>query len=895
MPHTFVLMLDARYLSVLWSALLLLGATTSSRAQFRANGYIDTSFTAPCLANNSVDFAPRAFWVQPDDRILVGGHFGSPAACANALIRLRTNGVTDTTFSSPFAATDFVAGIGVQSNGKAIVGGRLTGSGMAFPVTRLGTNGALDGSFTRLNNPLLVANALAVQPIDDRIVVAGAANTGSGIIGFVSRFDPNGATDNNFVSALTDVTLNNQGISAVALQGSKIIIGGNFKLVNNTNREGLAWLNGTDGSLDLVLRAPITNADVRAILLQPDGKILVAGNFTTDTGANAFLTRLNAGGLRDTSFTTLHGFNVFGLALALQPDGKILLSHNFGVVRITTNGVIDESFGPLNAQGFLGTDATLAFAVARTADGNVLVGAARVNDGITTRRGVARLLGNVPPPPVITQQPATQNVEAGANATFSIIATGAPPILFQWRKNAVAIKGETNSTLLLVDVDSTDAGNYTVIASNPGGSVTSLVAKLFVNFQTAPLTLITNGAGVILPKLSGELEIGREFSITARPVSGNIFSNWLSGISPSEPQPIVSGPTLTFVMQSNLTIVANFVPSPFIPVVGVYNGLFFDTNSPAHANAGAFTATLDANGGLKGSVRMGTRVRKFTTAFSAERIAVTNIAATATDPALTMALELDAINSVMTGTISFSSNITTLRACRNPFSNANRASTAGLYNGALPGADDPTLAPAGDGFTALTVSTAGRVSGKGTLADGTALKIAGATSRDAQVPVYVPLYSGRGSVFGWLTVTNGDLNDVAGTLWWTKPGTVGGAFYPKGFSNQIETIGSRYVAPPSGTPVLTLVNGVATLSGGDLISPLTNSITLGGDNKIASDNQLTLAISAPKGAVKGSFVDASSNTKRSIKGIALPKQNQARGFFLGADQSGRLFVGEAAP
>ncbi len=639
-----------------------------------------------------------------------------------------------------------------------------------------------------------------------------------------------------------------------------------------------------------MLQSPFSGgADVRALLLQPDGKILVAGNFTTDEGANRCVTRLNSNGTRDTSFTSFNGLGVTALALALEPDGKILVAHSLGIMRLTTNGVLDQTFGPLNAQGFLGTAADLAAAVVRTTDGNVLVGARSVFVGATQRRGVARLFGNLPPPPVITQQPVNQSVDAGTNVTFSIIATGAPPITFQWRKDAAAIKGETNSSLFLEDVDSTDAANYTVIASNPGGSRTSVVARLFVTFQTAPLTLITNGAGVILPKLPAELEIGRAFTITARPVSGNIFSNWSGGVTSSSPE-------LTFVMQTNLVIIANFVPSPFIPAVGVYNGIFYDTNSPAHVNAGAFTATLDANGGLKGSVRVGTKLRKFVAVFSAERIATASIAATATDPLLSLMLELDAVNGVMRGVVSNGNVGAALLAYRNPFSSKTApAPTAGLFNSAFPGAADPQTAPAGDGFAALTVSTAGRVSGKGTLADGTALKVLSATSRDAQVPIYVPLYSGRGSVFGWLTVTNGELNDVAGTLWWTKPGTVGGAFYPAGFTNQIETLGSRYAAPASGTPVLTLVNGVVILGGGDLVAPLTNSITLGGDNKIVGDNQLTLAISAPKGTVKGSFVDPSSNAKRALKGLALPKQNQARGFFLGSDQSGQLFVGEAAP
>jgi uncharacterized protein (DUF2147 family) len=93
--------------------------------------------------------------------------------------------------------------------------------------------------------------------------------------------------------------------------------------------------------------------------------------------------------------------------------------------------------------------------------------------------------------------------------------------------------------------------------------------------------------------------------------------------------------------------------------------------------------------------------------------------------------------------------------------------------------------------------------------------------------------------------------------------------------------------------VLALNNGVVILSGGNVAEPITNSITLSGDNKITGDNQLTMTISPAKGSMTGSFIDPSSGKRRTLKGIALPKQNQARGFFLGTDESGRVFVGEA--
>jgi hypothetical protein len=394
----------------------------------------------------------------------------------------------------------------------------------------------------------------------------------------------------------------------------------------------------------------------------------------------------------------------------------------------------------------------------------------------------------------------------------------------------------------------------------------------------------------VSPNYNGHvLEIGRTYTITAKPARGFLFTNW-SGFETT------SAPVLNFVMQSNEVLQANFVSSPFIPVRGAYTGLFFDTNSPAHENAGAFALTLDDKGGFRGTVRTGAKPRKFAGTFSLDRVAVTNIAATATEPALSLALGIDVVNGVINGEITIGTNPvpSTLVAFRNPFSTKlNPAPNSGLYNTALPGADEMSAGPSGDGFIPLTVSTAGRVSGRGTLADGNGLKVLSITSASAWVPIYVPLYSGRGSIFGWLTVTNDPVNDVAGTLWWTKPGTVGGSIHPTGFTNRIDTLGSRYTTVARGVPVLALAAGTISVSGGNLDgASFTNVFTLLGDNEIVGDNQLNLSISTSKGALTGSFVDPISGRKRTVKGIALPKQNQARGFFLGSDESGRVFVEE---
>jgi hypothetical protein len=332
-------------------------------------------------------------------------------------------------------------------------------------------------------------------------------------------------------------------------------------------------------------------------------------------------------------------------------------------------------------------------------------------------------------------------------------------------------------------------------------------------------------------------------------------------------------------------------------VKGVYNGLFYDPASPAHATAGALTLTLDEKGGVRGTVLAGAQKRKFKGAFSVERKLTAALPATATAPALDLDLEIDVVNAIVTGSVSFASHVavapSSLFAYRNPFSSkSSPAPNAGKFNTALPGGEDSSASPGGDGFAALVVSTAGRASGAGTLADGTPFRFVSATDVYSQVPVYVSLYKGKGSLFGWLTVTNGELNDVAGTMWWTKPASVGGVFYPNGFAEDIDVLGSHYVGV-RGLPILSLANGVVILSGGELTEPLTNSVSLGGDNRITGENNLSIVFSVPKGSFTGSFVDPTSGRKRTLKGTALPGQQQGRGFFLGTTESGRVFIGDA--
>ncbi|MDE3066344.1 MAG: immunoglobulin domain-containing protein [Verrucomicrobiota bacterium] len=83
-------------------------------------------------------------------------------------------------------------------------------------------------------------------------------------------------------------------------------------------------------------------------------------------------------------------------------------------------------------------------------------------------------------PPLIWNQPQSQTVSAGTNASFSLVATACTPLAYQWYFNNALLAGENNSTLTISNLDSTLAGDYFVVASAAGGSSTSAVAVLTV-------------------------------------------------------------------------------------------------------------------------------------------------------------------------------------------------------------------------------------------------------------------------------------------------------------------------------------------------------------------------------------------------------------------------------
>ena len=126
----------------------------------------------------------------------------------------------------------------------------------------------------------------------------------------------------------------------------------------------------------------------------------------------------------------------------------------------------------------------------------------------------AALTVNVPP--AITQQPQNQTVTNGANVVFTVTATGASPLAYQWLFNGAALRNATNSNLTLADVQSSNGGNYGVVVTNIAGSATSSPAALTVVVSVGTIQVV-----VTSPTNNASFALGEGIAVAAAASEAN--------------------------------------------------------------------------------------------------------------------------------------------------------------------------------------------------------------------------------------------------------------------------------------------------------------------------------------------------------------------------------------
>lgn len=362
------------------------GTPRNHIARLNTDGMLDNTFDPGTGTTDAV----AAIALQADGKVVVGGiftHFdGVARAC---LARLKPNGSLDTSFTGGTEAFGRVEALVVEPTGKLVVGGffrSCNGVGRSR-VARFTTTGAVDLTFnTGSSGTISQVTSLALQA-DGKVLIGGGFTSYNGIRrNSIARLNADGTLDSSFDPG----TGANQAVNALALQaGGKALIGGSFTTYNGTSINRMARLN-QDGSLDTTFD-PGTGASnsLYSMATQPDGKVIIGGNFTTynEVGRNRIV-RLHPDGSLDLAYATGSGANNAVTALTLQPDGKALIGGWFTschdvplnrLARLDVDGSLDGSFNP-------GTGANNAiYAIALQPDNRVLIGG-----GFTSYNGTSR-------------------------------------------------------------------------------------------------------------------------------------------------------------------------------------------------------------------------------------------------------------------------------------------------------------------------------------------------------------------------------------------------------------------------------------------------------------------------------------------------------------------------
>ena len=401
--------MKALFLLLVTALLLARSATEAALIDGSAPGQVDLSFDHESA--HGLNGTVRALAVQADGRVLAGGYFTKVGGTErHYLARLNDNGSLDASFDARIGAGQncFVYALKVQPDGKILVGGRfssINGKPKAS-LARLNSDGTLDTNFAARvtsGGPFPNVFALALQS-DGKVLVAGNFGEVNGASrNGIARLNPDGSLDVTFDPGKG--TGYYRDVYSVAVQADgKILLGGNFRKMDDHDRQDLARLY-PDGQLDLDFTTGTSGrAVVNFVGVQPDGKIIVAGDFTNiGRKMRPQIARLHSDGALDESFNPGYGAaNTSGNgeihAVALQPDGKLVIGGRFSsvqgkgrddIARLNADGSVDRLFKPMSGTG--PAENYVVYAVALGPDNQLLIGGRFSSVNALPRSNLARL------------------------------------------------------------------------------------------------------------------------------------------------------------------------------------------------------------------------------------------------------------------------------------------------------------------------------------------------------------------------------------------------------------------------------------------------------------------------------------------------------------------------
>ncbi len=260
--------------------------------------------------------------LQPDGKIIVAGPCRNDNNDDFCVARYLPGGALDTSFNGTGtalaaigASDDIATAVALQPDGKVVVAGYcFNGGRYDFCVSRHLTTGAIDTSFdgtgrvmTTIGTAYSMALTLMLQP-DGKIVVAGVCSNGGNNDFCLARYLTSGALDTSFNGTgkvLTPIGLSDDTANAIALQSDGRIVVAGFCLGGGADFCLARYM--TDGTLDTTFGSTgktftsfgASDDNVYSIALQPDGKIVVAGECRSGGSADFCLARYQRDGALD--------------------------------------------------------------------------------------------------------------------------------------------------------------------------------------------------------------------------------------------------------------------------------------------------------------------------------------------------------------------------------------------------------------------------------------------------------------------------------------------------------------------------------------------------------------------------------------------------------------------
>ena len=437
-----------------------------------------------------------------------------------------------------------------------------------------------------------------------------------------------------------------------------------------------------------------------------------------------------------------------------------------------------------------------------------------------------------------------------------------------------------------------DAGPNTiqVKAVDTSGNESAVATITLTYIQSSQITISVSGSGYVTPNLDGRfIQIGQRCAMTAVPAAGFVFDGWTGDIQSSSP-------TIVFNMQQDLSLEADFIPNPFIPVMGLYNGLVI-SDSPDIDHVGPFRAAVTSSGAFSASLSLGRQGFVIAGRFTSDGHYSTTLNRLGMSYEIDLQLHLDDDSQQITGTISDGAGTATITADRWIWNARTNPSPSGRFTVLIPGGDTPDQ-PQGAGFGLVTISPNGVVAFSGKLADGAPVSRVTTLSKDNTWP----FFGGSTAVecaIGQITLEdNPGTSDMDGEIQWFRRQTRS-PYYPDGFAIDTSFVASIFTPAPLHSNALAVSPMDANLSiaigGGDAFGETDFNATIDAFNRIFPDDtghqlRFRMAMSKANGLIAGSFIDPSTGRPVAFHGVVFQKQNIAAGFWLGSFLSGYTVV-----